>query len=242
MSEETRELGDASQLYLSYDTWKTAGEPFQCSRELAASFAGELKSIPLRGAQLFEIGYGAGSFMAWARAKGAIVAGSERVPTWLEAAAREGIETLPAEFELVADQHSNRFDLIVAFDVFEHFSWGEIALRLAAGAKMIKPGGRIMLRFPNSQSPFGLSPQNGDATHITALSRGKIEQAIQGLPLAVERYGAAYRPLGPNPLKVPVRLVRYALRDLIGIVVKFASADDFPIDAVVTIVLRKSLA
>lgn len=237
MSQADTEVAD---LYLTYDAWKQWGDPFRFTRDQAESFAGEFRGIPLKGATVLEVGFGKGALLAWARSRGATIVGSELVASSLQAAAKEGVETLPASFETVAAQNADRFDVIVAFDVFEHFTWADLVARLRAARTMLKPGGRIVLRFPNGQSPFGLVPQNGDATHLLALSRGKIEQAIQGGGLQVERYRNAYRPVGLHPLKAPVRLVRYALRSLVRVALNFTYAHDAPLDPVVTIVLRKT--
>ena len=59
-------------------------------------------------------------------------------------------------------EHPARFDTVVAFDVFEHFALEEIEARLAALETMIRPGGHLLMRFPNGQSPFGLVLQHGD--------------------------------------------------------------------------------
>jgi SAM-dependent methyltransferase len=193
----------------------------------------------IAGGKLLEIGFGSGSFLAWARNRGAQVSGIEIIPSLLEAAKQEGIELLPHEIELHAAQFAGRFDTIIAFDVFEHFTLPEILARLDAAATMLKPGGHRVLRFPNAQSPFGLAPQNGDPTHKTALSRGVFEQMIQERPFEIARYRGSYR-IGGGPLKTRVaRALRRRLQDAVGRALNAIWALSIPWDPVVVLVMRK---
>ena len=166
-------------LYSSYETWKGWGETFVYSEDDAEYFVGETRGYKLNDADVLEIGFGSGSFLAWARSRGARIAGTEINKKLLDAAKEYGVEILPQDFETLEDAYGNRFDFIAAFDVFEHFSVHEINERLTAIEKMLRPGGSLILRFPNAQSPFGLAPQNGDPTHRSALSRSVFEQLIQ---------------------------------------------------------------
>ncbi|MFC5385279.1 class I SAM-dependent methyltransferase [Aquamicrobium segne] len=144
------------------------------------------------------------------------MAATEINPALLAAAAERGIELLDADFEQIADRHSSRFDTIVAFDVFEHFSLDEIVTRLQACEEMLKPGGHLLLRFPNAQSPFGLAPQHGDPTHRSCLSRSVFEQLIQKSRFEIVRYDHQFRARGRTPVVFLVRLVRHFLRDVIS--------------------------
>ena len=165
--------------YGGYVDWKGWNELFAFSTEDAAYFAGETSGAKIEGADVLEIGFGSGSFLAWARSKGARVVGVDIIPELIEAAHKEGIALLPPEIEGIATANAGRFDTIVAFDVFEHFTLVEIVTRLKATETMLKPGGHLILRFPNAQSPFGLAPQSGDPTHKAALSRGVYQQLLQ---------------------------------------------------------------
>ncbi len=232
--------GPTTDLYQAYETWKGWDKPFTVTPEEALYFAGETCGARIEGGDVLEIGFGSGSFLAWARERGARVAGTEINAVLLAAARHFGVELLAADFETVADRHASRFDTIVAFDVFEHFTLDEIVPRLAATATMLKPGGHLLLRFPNAQSPFGLAPQNGDPTHKTALSRSVFEQLIQGTSFAIVRYTPSYRIGGGGLAKRLVRRLRYGARDLIGGLLNAVYAQDIPWDPVVVLVLRKT--
>lgn len=231
--------GSAHDLYSGYEQWKGWDKPFTISATERAYFNGELRGLKVAGADVLEIGFGSGSCLAWAREHGARIAGTEINDTLLAAARTFGVELLPADFETVADQHAARFDSIVAFDVFEHFQLSDVVTRLQAVETMLKPGGHLILRFPNAQSPFGLAPQNGDPTHKSQLSRSVFEQLIQGSSFAVVRYAPSYRIGGGPFLKRMVRAVRYALRSLISAVLNFIYAQEIPWDPVVVLVMRK---
>jgi SAM-dependent methyltransferase len=230
-----------SGAYEGYETWKGWTETFAVDAEEAAYFAGETRELEIEAADVLEIGFGSGRFLAWARQRGARIVGTEINATLLEAARSFGVELLPADFERVAHEHAGRFATIAAFDVFEHFSLAEIVARIAAAETMLKRGGHLIMRFPNAQSPFGLAPQYGDVTHKTALSRSIIEQLVRGTALAVVRYSPCFRvrtgPLG----KRIVRSGRSVLRDLVSRCLNALYAQNIPWDPVVVIVLRKNV-
>jgi 2-polyprenyl-3-methyl-5-hydroxy-6-metoxy-1,4-benzoquinol methylase len=227
-------------LYAGYETWKGWSEPFTVGAEEAAYFAGETRGLAIEKAELMEIGFGSGSFLAWARQRGARIAGTEINGILIEAARSFGVELLPADFERVAHEHAGRFDTIAAFDVFEHFPLAEIVTRLEAAELMLKTGGQMIMRFPNAQSPFGLAPQNGDPTHKTALSRSVLEQLIQGTTFEVVRYAPSFRVSSGSVAKRFGLFIRFALRDMISHSLNAIYAQDIPWDPVVVLVLRKT--
>ncbi len=232
--------GPSGNLYQGYEAWKGWDKPFMYTVEDAAYFAGETGGAKIAGGDVLEIGFGSGSFLAWARERGARVAGTEINPVLLAAARDFGLDLLPADFETVADTHASRFDTIVAFDVFEHFALDVIMTHLRAAETMLKSSGQMFLRFPNAQSPFGLAPQNGDPTHKAALSRSVFEQLIQGTSFAVVRYAPSYRIGGGGLAKRLVRRLRYTARNLIAGLLNAIYAQDIPWDPVVVLVLRKN--
>lgn len=225
--------------YAGYEAWKRWDRLFDASTDDQAVYQRELSGCRLAGGEVLEIGFGAGGFLAWAQSQGANVAGIEIIEALVAAAQERGIPLLPAAFEEVASAHAGRFDTIVALDVFEHFTLDQVATRLKAAETMLVPGGHLVLRFPNAQSPFGLAPQHGDPTHLSALSRGVFEQLVQGTSLSVVRYGDAARAPGQGLHRL-VRLARASVRGLVGAVLGFAYGQTIPWDPVVTLVLHKS--
>jgi len=230
----------STDVYAGYELWKKWDRPFSYSEDEAAYYKGEMRGLEIGGADVLEIGFGAGGFIAWARDCSARVVGVEIIPALAEAARARNIELLPPEFEGVTADHTGRFDTIVAFDVFEHFTLDVVTVRLKACETMLKGGGHLILRFPNGQSPFGLAPQNGDPTHRSILSRGVFEQLTQGMGLRVVRYAPSFRVRGGGFGKRLARNFRYFIRDLIAKALNFIYAQEIPWDPVVVLVLRKS--
>lgn len=228
-----------AQLYAAYDGWKGWSEPFTCPPEQARYFAAEMHGITIAGTRVLEIGFGNGEFLGWARARGADIVGSERTPSAIAAAETAGITLIPPDFETGAIQWADQFDIIAAFDVFEHLDPATIMAKLRAIDTMLRPGGWLVLRYPNGQSPFGLAAQHGDATHVTALSRAKIEQYMADTSLVTHRYGGVARPAAGSVLKRLVRGVRHVLRDCHGAMMRFIYATDVFFDPVVTHIIAK---
>jgi 2-polyprenyl-3-methyl-5-hydroxy-6-metoxy-1,4-benzoquinol methylase len=225
--------------YEGYVQWKRWTKTFTYTREEALYFRGETRGLRVAGGDILEIGFGAGAFLAWARDNGARVAGIELIDKMCEAARAQGVELLPLDFEACCPENAGRFDAILAFDVFEHLTLDTVRAKLAACDAMLKPGGHLLLRFPNGQSPFGLVSQNGDPTHRTALSRAIIQQLMAGTRLEVVRYGPSYRIVGGNLPKAAIRLARYAARSAVSLCLNFVYAQNIPWDAVVTLVLQR---
>jgi 2-polyprenyl-3-methyl-5-hydroxy-6-metoxy-1,4-benzoquinol methylase len=236
---ETFAFEPSRKFYEGYETWKGWSEPFTYTAEEASYFAGETSGAEIANADVLEIGFGSGSFLAWARDQGARIAGTEINPVLLSAAHAFGVELLEAELETVADSHAGRFDAIVAFDVFEHFTLEAVVARLSAVDTMLKPGGRFIMRFPNAQSPFGLTSQNGDPTHVSALSRDVVEQLTRATRLQIVRYAPSFRIAGGGAAKALARSLRYAARDVISLCLNAIYSQNIPWDPVVVLVLRK---
>lgn len=241
MTADNPPIEKAADFYSGYEKWKGWNDLFRYTPEKADYFSGEMDGVAVAGAEVLEIGFGSGDFLQWAIDRGAKVAGTEINPVLLRAASERGVELLDADFERIASVHSGRFDTVVALDVFEHFSLDEVTSRLHAAERMLKPGGHLVLRFPNAQSPFGLAPQHGDPTHRSYLSRSVFEQLIQARAFEVLRYDHQFRPKGRTPAVFLVRFLRHLLQDLISACLNFVYATRFPYDAVVVIVLRKKV-
>lgn len=223
--------------YADYVAWKD-WKPFVYDAEQAETFRGEL-GRDLAGKHLLEIGFGAGGLLAWAREQGATVAGCEVNAECRAAAEERGIEVLPADLGVSLASHRERFDLVVAFDVFEHLTLPQIVAALGHIAVLLKPDGILLLRFPNAQSPFGAFPQYGDVTHVTPLSGDQLVQLTLDTPLEVTAVRGAYRPRGATLGRKLVRSLRYGLQNLVQAFVRFTFINTATIAPVVTVVLRR---
>jgi SAM-dependent methyltransferase len=79
------------------------------------------------------------------------------------------------------------FDRIVLLDVLEHFKPDDAFALLQKMAARLAPGGRIVVKVPNAGSPFGLTYQFGDLTHLTAFNSISLGQLATAAGLRVER-------------------------------------------------------
>lgn len=228
-------------LYEHYQAWKSWDSLFTYTADQAGYFRGELRDVKVADADVLEIGFGSGSCLAWMRDRGARVFGTEYLEAACQAAVSDNVTILPPDLPSVASRHEGSFDTIVAFDIFEHLELAELRSYLGACETMLRPGGSLVLRFPNAQSPFGLQPQMGDPTHRSPLSRSALELLLPGMSFAVKRYGGSYRNVGKSLSPIWFkRKIRFALQDMISAALRFVYATSIPYDPVVVIVLRRT--
>lgn len=141
-------------------------------------FKSELKrhGVECQGIRALEFGFGNGAFLNFARDHGAEIVGVEVQEILLERAEKAGFQVYKnlSDIEIADSPHS--FDLIAAFDVFEHLSPEESISTLAQMKRLAKPGALLIARFPNGDSPFSMPLQHGDYTHKMALGKGSVNQ------------------------------------------------------------------
>jgi SAM-dependent methyltransferase len=205
----------------NYTLWKSwdSTQFGHISRLDRAYFDAEFRFVP-QSAELsvLEIGFGHGAFMSYARVlRQWQVTGIEINSIELEAAARAGYHVLRSIDELNPEE---RFDLVVAFDVFEHLEVEQLNALLAKIASRLASGGRLLARFPNGDSPFGLSNQHGDHTHRTVITRSKLTQLALPAGLVIETYRGEKTPvLCGHPKFMLQRCVSNPVRALLDVMV-----------------------
>jgi 2-polyprenyl-3-methyl-5-hydroxy-6-metoxy-1,4-benzoquinol methylase len=240
VARERREAEQTLALYGGYTAWKNWTDFFRVTPDQAGYFAGELRDVLISDSDILEIGFGSGACLAWMREQGARLHGTELNHAACDAARAAGIEILPMDLLSSADGYKERFDTIIAFDVFEHLSLGQVRDHLRACEKMLRQGGKLLLRFPNAQSPFGLEPQMGDPTHRSALSRSVVELLIEGMSLDVVRYSGSYRYAGkPLSPRWVARKILFTMQDAISAALQLIYATRIPYDPVVVIVMDR---
>lgn len=121
--------------------------------------------------------------------------------------ARQAVETVVHGnvFDFLS-QHQDSFDLILAFDLIEHFTKDELFVFLDMCYQSLREGGRLVIQTVNAHSPVGLSRRYTDLTHEICVSPGCLRNilALAGF----EDYEARER--GPMPYNA-VNTVRYLL-------------------------------
>lgn len=226
-------------VYADYTAWKRWERFFECGELDRLRFEGDFAGMAFAGKTLLEIGFGTGSLLAWARAQGATVLGCELTEDSREAARAHNVPLIDGDFTRPGALPPESLDYAVAFDVFEHLPAEVVRAALFALAAALRPGGMIVLRYPNGQSPFGLTAQHGDITHKVALSRMIVEQLALGSGLETVRYASATYARRPGLRYGFVAIVRAALRAAMIRLIHLAFATDIPLDAVMLHVLRK---
>jgi len=152
----------------AYRTWKGWAESSfgELSAVQRKYFLAELRRTGLdlpRPLDVLEIGFGNGSFLAFARQQGWRISGTEMSQELVNSACAKGFD---ARHDLeFASFPEESFDLVVAFDVLEHIEQHDLAAFVARVLRVLRTGGRFLARFPNGDSPFSCVFQNGDPTH-----------------------------------------------------------------------------
>jgi cyclopropane fatty-acyl-phospholipid synthase-like methyltransferase len=233
----------SNELYEGYSSLKGWGDAPSISDELAEYYRLEMQRASFSaGQKVLELGFGEGTFLDWAYQQGAEVSGVELLEDVCELARRRHPRIFCGGLpELIASEAiTGPFDLIVAFDVFEHLTKEELLEYFRAFHSLLSPGGLVLARFPNGQSPFGRTYQNGDITHKTALSEFSMRQigTLTNFRL-VKAYNAA-RTLSSHPVKRVHRQVVYQLRNALEWAVsQLYFTGPAPMDMNMTVVMQK---
>ena len=124
--------------------------------------------------RILEIGFGNGELLAYFRAQGHEIIGVEINDALVRRACDLGYAAYKGVTWEIAELRTEKFDLIAAFAVAEHMSYGQLHSFFLWVRNHLNDNGRLLLQFPEGASPFGLANQNGDFTHTTNLTRSKI--------------------------------------------------------------------
>lgn len=231
-----RWLDDA---YADYHGWKGWGAGRDAENEVARALA-ELKMAETPPpANLLEIGFGDGAFLHRAQSLGYECAGLERDAGSLASLEGSGIDVRAGGPEAFIGR---TFDVIVAFDVFEHIAMADLNDVLSQLGAITVPGGRLVARFPNMASPFGLANQYGDVTHVTGLSPGSFAQLARRAGFETVRIANAATILsGARGMRALLKPLSLATRTMIEAVLSFAYYGKLtPLSPSVVVVMRKA--
>lgn len=179
-----------------YSQWKGWGgeHPFgEFTAGDADYFTRELRNATARHTvtDVLEVGFGDGSFLGYAAARGWNVIGTELsdVQVTLGRAAGYNVHT-PDYVDGLAEES---LDLIVAFDVLEHIPQDDVVGFLSSLASKLRPEGRMLLRYPNSDTWLGNPLQHGDPTHVTEIGYLKMTYFAESSGLRILNYRAPVR-------------------------------------------------
>jgi 2-polyprenyl-3-methyl-5-hydroxy-6-metoxy-1,4-benzoquinol methylase len=226
--------------YASWKTWEGATVERADAGQYDDIFAIECRRAGLpANASVLELGFGNGEFLDWCRMARHRVCGVELIPELVERARAKGHETVLCDGSPPRLAGEQMFDLIAAFDVFEHLTVDELRTWLGWMGAHLRPEGRIVARFPNGGSPFGRLYQSGDLTHRLTLSATSVDQLARLAGLRLVAAHNAARPLGGGRSKIAKRLA-YAVRDVVEIAVGYVYfSRRVPLDPSMTVVLAR---
>lgn len=135
-----------------------------------------------RDAAILELGCGHGAFLyamhqaGYKDAKG-VDGAAEQV-----GAARKlgigGVEQADVMSALAATASAS-LDVVVAFDLLEHFTRDELIRLVDEVHRVLRSGGRWIIHVPNGEGPFGARVRYGDFTHELAFTRTSMAQFLR---------------------------------------------------------------
>jgi 2-polyprenyl-3-methyl-5-hydroxy-6-metoxy-1,4-benzoquinol methylase len=167
-----------------------------------------------KSSKILEIGFGNGSFMAFAYSQKFNYDGVETNENLVKFALKKNFS---AYHSIESVPNEGKYDLIALFDVIEHIQEDEIESFLKTLSLYLEDSGSIFMRFPNGSSPFGLDNQHGDITHCTIVTLSKLNYWCSNSNLKVATSRGCVEPFifKHDYLKMPSRLVKLVLYKII---------------------------
>lgn len=135
-----------------------------------------------RSAKIMDLGSGHGAFIHFIREAGyADVVGVDRSPEQVAEAHRLGIEGVREGdlMETLRSTPDGSQDVVIAFDVIEHFSRDELLPFVDEVRRVLRDGGRWIIHTVNAESPFFGRIRYGDLTHEMAFTCVSISQLLR---------------------------------------------------------------
>lgn len=175
------------RIYSQYvDAWEESGAPDGVAgfNVRAASLKGLIQHhFPAdRNASVLDLGCGHGALLYFAGQAGyKNLRGIDASLQQLEVAAKLGIDCIEEGdlMEVLANTPEASQDVVIAFDVIEHFTKDELIDFVDAVLRVLKPGGSWIIHVPNAESPFGASVRYSCMTHELAFTRSSMEQLMR---------------------------------------------------------------
>lgn len=134
-----------------------------------------------KDARILDLGCGHGAIIHFARQGGyRQVAGVDRSPQQVTAAKRLGIDNVVQGdlMNTLAAQPDGSLDVVLTFDVIEHFARDELLPLVDAVCRVLSSGGRWIIHVPNGESPFAGRIRYGDFTHELAFTSTSLSQLL----------------------------------------------------------------
>jgi cyclopropane fatty-acyl-phospholipid synthase-like methyltransferase len=166
-------------------------------------------SIP-RQAAVLDLGCGAGQMLEFLKNEGFNNArGVDISQEQVDIARGRGLNAEVGDAIAFLKAHENSFDLLIAFDFFEHFTKAELLELTGLILNTLKPGGYLLLQTPNGEGLFPGQIVYGDLTHMTIFTPG----AMTNLLRLSNFEQIAFYESGPAPIdtKGQIRLILWRI-------------------------------
>lgn len=141
------------------------------------------KHFPLKtDATILDLGCGHGAFLYFAQQAGyGNVKGVDRSQEQVKEAQRLGIKNVVERDlkETLDSLPSESLDVVIAFDVIEHFNRVELLAFVDEVHRVLRSGGKWIIHTPNGESPFSGRMRYWDLTHEIAFTRESISQLLK---------------------------------------------------------------
>jgi 2-polyprenyl-3-methyl-5-hydroxy-6-metoxy-1,4-benzoquinol methylase len=130
------------------------------------------------GDNVLEIGCNTGMFLERVSKITKNVVGLDFNPLAVEKARSKGVTALNESIEEYAERHTDGYDVVCAFQVFEHLA--NVKPMLTAFLKVLKPGGKIILSVPNNEpffqrfskyDPLNMPPHHAGLWNLAAFEK-----------------------------------------------------------------------
>jgi len=135
-----------------------------------------------KSSKILEIGCGHGALIYFARKMGYLnIDGIDGSAQQVKLASELEIPGV-REGDLLDELRSTKsdtLDVVVAFDVIEHFTKDELIDLLDEVHRVLKSSGRWIIHAPNARSPFVGAIRYGDYTHEQAFTEASLTQALK---------------------------------------------------------------
>jgi 2-polyprenyl-3-methyl-5-hydroxy-6-metoxy-1,4-benzoquinol methylase len=134
-----------------------------------------------RRCAILDLGCGHGALIHFARREGYTnIRGVDGSKEQVAASRRLGIDGIEEGnlLAVLAEQADEMLDVVVAFDVIEHFMRDELISFVDQVFRVLRTGGCWIIHTPNGESPFCGRMRYGDITHELAFTRTSISQLL----------------------------------------------------------------
>jgi len=151
-------------------------------RRFAETYAQYLRGWlpPAKTATIVDVGCGHGNMLYALRRWGySNVAGLDRSSEQVALARQRYPEVMQGDAIEHLRAHENGYDLIMAIDLFEHFTPDQGRQFLEVCRTALRDRGRLILQLPNAGALRGGEPAWGDITHCRAYSAPAVQQFLK---------------------------------------------------------------